>query len=1015
MYLKQLMLTLLVLVLGNCLLLATSPIVGEEEPLIEVLEKIGEKYEVIFSYNSKDLKHISVRFELKETELLELAINRALVDTGLKYKYLGSNFFVIHKNNKAGKRKLKKIQRKINQIERLGDSNDLSISSTKSVNKIFHIADKLKATRIINGQVTDENGEELVGATVIVSGTHIGTSTDVEGKYQLSIPSTTPSLDITYTGYSNEKVILDNQSVINVQLVEGIALNSVTVFGSRGKPRTSFDSPVPVDHISIDDLNTSGKSSLDQQLMFKVPSYNATQQPVSDASAHFNPADLRGLLPSRTLVLVNGKRKNSSALVYSVSTIGRGEVGVDMQSIAPDAIERVEILRDGAAAQYGSDAVAGVINLVLKKRTDPFINVGYSTTSQGDGTQFKGATGFSTALTPKGHASFTLSYIQQQRTQRAGTISSAEDEAAYWGTDIFSLEDFQNYLARNPSAGSQVGIPDTRAFNFAFNGEYVLDKATNTELYAFGTLMERTGSSPQFSRVPYWVTGFESIYPDKDFFLPEMAPRIADNTLAIGIKTELRGWNIDLSTTGGRNKIEYSIVNSFNQSLGANSPQDFDNGAHSFSHLVNNLDIVRAFQLSTINSLTIAMGAEQRTENFKTIAGEFASYGDGSPNVLDRIGSESFSGFKPENESSNYRNNLGFYTEITADVNAKLLVGGAVRFEHYSDFGNNVSWKLNGRYKAIQNRLNFRASVSNGFRAPALHQIYYTAITTTITPDGIVQNRFFNNLDPALHPLGIPTLKPETSFNLGGGFTYQANKKIGFAADIYHIKVADRIVLSGQVGKTGNSESPIDQFLTNLDIGSAGFFLNAVTTTTKGIDLVLNFEDTRIGKGNLKGSVAANFNDTTVDEINLPTFIEKNNLNNNILSREDISRIESWRPKQKIIATSTYTLNKLSSTLSLFYYGSVTHQHSTLAAYDATYKGKMLTDISFTFAATEHLKVRFGVNNLFNVYPDTYEIAFEGVPPDRNLDFVGRFKYPWQTTQFGIDGTRFFSRVNYIF
>lgn len=1020
MHLKQLMLTLLVLVLGNSLLLATSPI-GEKEPLIEVLEKIGEKYEVIFSYNSKDLKHISVRFELKEAESLEVAINRALVNTELKYKYLGANFFVVHKNNKAGKRKLKKIQRKINQIERLGDSNDLSISTTNSVDKIFYTADKLKATRTIRGQITDEDGEVLIGATVIVSGTHIGTSTDLEGNYQLSIPSSTPSLDVTYTGYSNEKVELDQQSIVNVQLVEGIALNSVTVFGSRGKPRTSFDSPIPVDHISLDVLNTSGQNSLDQQLMFKVPSYNSTQQPVSDASAHFNPADLRGLLPSRTLVLVNGKRKNSSALVYSVSTIGRGEVGVDMQSISSDAIERVEILRDGAAAQYGSDAVAGVINLVLKKQTDPFINIGYSATSAGDGTQFKAATGFSTALTPKGHASFTLSYTQQQRTQRAGTISSPEAEAAYWKTDtyspadIYSLEYFQEFLTRNPSAGSQVGIPDTRAFNFAFNGAYILDKATNTELYAFGTLMERTGSSPQFARVPHWVAGFESIYPGKDFFLPEMSPRIADNTLVIGLKTDLLGWNIDISTTGGRNKIEYSIINSFNQSLGANSPQNFDNGAHSFSHVVNNLDVVKTFEPQAIKSLTFAIGIEQRTENFKTVAGEFASYADGSPDVLDRIGSESFSGFKPEDESSNYRNNLGFYTELTADVSTKLLVGGAVRLEHYSDFGNNVSWKLNSRYKAIQNRLNFRASMSNGFRAPALHQIYYTAITTTITKDGIVQNRFFNNLDPALHPLGIPMLKPETSFNLGGGFTYQANKKIGFAADIYHIKVADRIVLSGQVGKTEGGTSPIDHFLTNLDIGSAGFFLNAVTTTTKGIDLVLNFEDTRIGKGSLKGSVAANFNETTVEEINLPRFIEKNNLSNNVLSREDISRIESWRPKQKIIATSTYTLQRLSSTLSLFYYGAVTHQHSDIAAYDATYKGKMLTDVSFSFAANEHLKLRLGVNNLFNVYPDTYEIAFDGVAPDRNLDFVGRFKYPWQTTQFGIDGTRFFSRVNYIF
>ena len=200
----------------------------------------------------------------------------------------------------------------------------------------------------------------------------------MEGQYELIIPIETAAILVTYTGFSNEIVEVKEQTVINVQLVEGVELNCVTVFGSRGKPRTSFDSPVPVDHISIDVLKNTNRSTLDQQLMFQSPSFNATQQPVSDATAHFNPADLRGLLPSRTLVLINGKRKNNSALVYSYVTVGRGEVGVDMQAIAPDAIERVEVLRDGAAAQYGSDAVAGVINLVLKKTTTPFVHTGYS-------------------------------------------------------------------------------------------------------------------------------------------------------------------------------------------------------------------------------------------------------------------------------------------------------------------------------------------------------------------------------------------------------------------------------------------------------------------------------------------------------------------------------------------------------------------------------------------------------------------------------------------------------------
>ncbi len=1013
MNLKHIAVVILLLVFGNLRGIAAIGVL-ETEPLSEVLERIGEKYQVVFSYNAEDLKNISVQFSFKGTEALETAINRALVNTNLKYKYLGANFFVIHKDNRKGKKKLRKIKRKLQQIGRLGETSDLSISNGYATT-VFEAAEKLQKTKTVRGTITDDKGEELIGATVLVEGTTIGTSTDLKGYYELIIPIETATLLVTYTGFSNEVVDVKEQAIINVQLVEGVQLNSVTVFGSRGKPRTSFDSPVPVDHISIDVLKNSGKSTLDQQLMFKAPSFNSTQQPISDATAHFNPADLRGLLPSRTLVLVNGKRKNSSALVYSVTTAGRGEVGVDLKSIAPDAIESIEILRDGAAAQYGSDAVAGVINLVLKKQAAPFLNMGYSTTGKGDGTQYQIASGFSTKIKTDGFANFTLSYFNQRRSERSGTVASAEIEAAEWGTELYSLTDYEAYLERHPKAGTQVGLPDMSALNFTFNAGYTLNKASNTELYAFGTLMKRTGSSPQFTRTPYWVPGFEAIYPDQPYFLPEMAPKIEDNTLSAGIRTTYLDWDIDFSSTYGRNKIAYYIVNSFNQSLGAESPKDFYNGTHAFSHLVNNLDAVRTFSPDKIESLTLSIGVEQRTENFKTKAGEFASYGDGSPDIEDRIGSQSFSGFKPESASSNYRSNLGLYTEINADLTKRVLLGGAIRYENYSDFGGNVSWKLNSRIKAIDNKLNIRGSFSNGFRAPALHQIYYTATTTTLTQHGVVQNRIFNNQDPALKSLGIPRLMPETSFNVGAGFTYKINKKIDLAADLYQIIVKDRIILSGQVEKTDIANSPIDRLLNEYNISSTGFFLNAVNTTTKGIDLVLNFEHMKIGKGSIKGSIAASFNRTVVDAINLPDFIEANNLRDNILSREDISRIESWRPQQKIIGSTTYGLGKWSSTVSLFYYGAVTFKHPTNVAYDATYSGKLLTDLSFTYAFSDKLKLHFGVNNLFNKYPDTFYQAYNGVTPDDNLDFNGRFKYPWQTTQFGIDGIRFFSRVNFIF
>lgn len=874
----------------------------------------------------------------------------------------------------------------------------------------------------VTGIITDKYGSPLPGANILVKGTTVGAQADFDGKFSIEVTTDNTVLVVSYVGFKTVEVDVAGKSSITIALEEATAqLDDVIVVGSRGKPRTSFDSPVPVDNIKIAELQVSGKGVLDQQLMFRVPSYNATEQPISDAAAHFSPADLRGLFPSRTLVLVNGKRKNASALVYSYVTPGRGEVGVDMKSIPSAALERVEILRDGAAAQYGSDAVAGVINLVMKKASDPFINTSYSVTSEGDGEQYQIEAGFGVKITDKGYANFTFNHFDQKRSQRAGTITSVADEASYWGisdTSPFNTSDLTAFLERNPSAGFQVGLPDMTITNFSYNMGYTLDEETQTEIYSFGALANRNGSAPQFARVPYWVTGFEQIYPGQDFFLAEMSPQIKDHTFSLGLKTVFNEWSFDLSSTMGQNRIDYYITNSFNQSFGASSPSDFYNGAHQFSHVVNNLDIVRTFENTGINALTLAFGAEHRTERFVTEEGEFASYGDATPDIDDRTGSESFGGFRPENASNDYRSNLGIYTDITADISENFLIGGALRFENYSDFGSNTSWKINTRWKTKNDKLSLRGSLSSGFRAPSLHQIFYTAITTTLTVNGIQQNGILNNSDPALRALGIPRLKPETSFNIGAGITYRINKNMGITADVYSIDVDDRIVLSGQVTPTGDPTSPIDQTLDRVNVGSAGFFLNAINTNTQGIDIVFSYDNIEIGKGYLGGSIAANFNKTEVKSTNFPDFIENNNLGDAIFSREDVSRVETWRPRQKIIASANYKINRFSTNLSFMNYGKVTYRHPSDPINDATYGAKTLTDLSFTYGFSDKINFTLGASNLFNVFPDTFAEAYSengGVPNDRNLDFVGRFKYPWQTTQFGLDGRRFFTKLNFTF
>jgi iron complex outermembrane receptor protein len=957
----------------------------EDATLLDVLNDIKSKFNFLYDINAiEEDKKISI---VAENKTFEDILDSTSKQVSFNYTYNG---------------------------------NQIILTAAASSAKVIKTATQ-DQNRKVTGLVVDPDGNPLPAANVMVKGTTKGAQTDFDGNFTVEVPEGKNILVISYVGFKNQEVNVEGKSNVRVKLVfDESQLDAVMVIGSRGKPRTSFDSPVAVDNFKTKALQKTGKTTIDQQLMMLVPSYNATEQPVSDAAAHFSPADLRGLFPSRTLVLVNGKRKNASALVYSYVTPGRGEVGVDMKAIPSAALESVEVLRDGAAAQYGSDAIAGVINLVMSKDVDPFVNTSFSSTTRGDGEQYQIESGFGIDLGTKGYANFTLSHMNSKATQRAGTITSVEDEANYWGvTDDsdFNTNDLTSFLDRNPGAGFQVGLPDMTINNFAYNIGYTLDEETNTEIYSFGTLADREGSAPQFARVPYWVPGFEAIYPGQDFFLAKMAPQIRDHTLALGLKTTFNEWNFDLSSITGKNRIDYYIEDSFNQSFAGSSPSDFYNGAHEFSHIVNNLDINRTFYDAGLEALTLAFGLEHRTENFVTVEGEFASYGDGeSPDAQGgRTGSESFGGFSPENASDDYRSNIGFYTDITADFTEYFLLSGALRYENYSDFGSNVSWKLSSRYKLLDDKLVFRGSVSSGFRAPSLHQVYYTATTTTLTENGVQQNGILDNANPALRALGIPRLDAETSFNMSGGITYRFNRNSGITIDAYQIDVDDRIALSGQVTATGDPNSPIDQTLSSVGVGSAGFFLNAIDTRTRGIDIVYSYSNIELGRGFLSGSIAANFNETEVQGTNFPAFIENNDLGDAIFSREDISRVESWRPQEKIVATVSYEIDKLTANLSLMYFGSVTYRHPSDPINDATYGGKTLTDLSFNYAFTDKLNFTIGVNNLFDVFPDTFADAYSstgGVPQDRNLDFVGRFKYPWQTTQFGIDGARVFSQLN---
>lgn len=605
----------------------------------------------------------------------------------------------------------------------------------------------------IKGKVIDEKGAPLPFVNVLEKETVNGVSTDDNGEFTLNVKKIPVTLVFSSVGFSTLEKTVYKTSYVTVVLREDNVLDEVVLTGNRSKPRTILDSAVPIDNVSVRELQATGQTNIDQMLTYTVPSYNSSNQTISDATAHFDPADLRGLGPSRTLVLVNGKRKNQSALVYVNDTPGKGEVGVDMKSIPTAAIERVEILRDGASAQYGSDAVAGVVNIILKKNIDfTQVNINSGVTKEGDGFNIDGDVNHTFTFGEGGFVNATLGLSYQEKTDRAGEPGK---------DDLFGVDN--QWTRDNPDLGMIIGQPEMKKGDLFVNAEYPLND--NTKLYAFGGFNMRQGKSFALYRPPYWITDdFGLLTPDGetyDGFQPTFETDIQDILFTAGSNFKLGGFDADLSASFGRNSVDYTIGNTINVSLGANSPTSFDAGAYAFSNIVGNFDVSRSF-----GDVSIGLGVEARQERFEVTAGEEASYIDG--------GAQSFPGLQPSNALDETRTNVGGYGTLDWDVSEDFLIGGALRYENYSDFGDNFSWKVSSRYKIGEAGV-LRASYSTGFRAPSLHQVYLSNVQTLVSGGTISNQGTFNNVSPVIKDLGVASLFAETSKNISAGLTVKAS------------------------------------------------------------------------------------------------------------------------------------------------------------------------------------------------------------------------------------------------
>ncbi|MGB1042273.1 MAG: TonB-dependent receptor [Tenacibaculum sp.] len=884
------------------------------------------------------------------------------------------------------------------------------------------------AQTLVKGTVKDTNNNAIPGANILEKGTNNGTSTDFNGSFSLNTKSNAV-LIISFAGFETKEIAVNGKSNLNITLKEGLELDEVVIVGSRNPKRTALDTAVPIDVIDVQELATkNGKVEVNDILQYAAPSFNATKQSGSDGADHIVPASLRGLGPDQTLVLINGKRRHQSSLVNIFGTRGRGNSGTDLNAIPAAAIKRIEVLRDGASAQYGSDAIAGVINIVLKDNTDGVSgSIGYGAYSTAIGDGWEAATGE------------TLTNVEGKNRL------DGEDKSFDGGTTKLDLNygvklndqgGFINFtteiLSKNrtlrPGFSWRKGYGSAAldGFNFMINASLPIND--NTEVYAFGGRNYRDTDAYAFTRGAAYEDErtVASLYPNG--FTPRITSNIVDLSVSAGVKHKMNnGWDLDFNNTYGKNNFHYYIKDTNNATLVDASPTDFNAGGHSLSQNTTSLDFNKYLE-DELEGISLAFGLEFRTERFTIFAGEEASYttydingepvnnntpasdlvilldAGGNPildngNVIPRSGgSQGFPGYSPDNEVDRSRTNVSLYFDSEFNFSKQFLVGAAVRFEDYSDFGSTFNFKLASRFKANDN-LSFRASLSSGFRAPSLAQLYYNLKFTNIVNGASVPSLLSANNSTVTKAFGIEQLKEETAFNTSLGFTYKTG---GFSAtiDAYSITVDDRIILTDNFDASG----------LNLGVDAAQFFANGVDTKNQGIDIVLTYK-TSFGDSKLTAGLTGNFNDLEIKKIN------NGNLNRyTFFSPFSEAYLKAAAPSHKFGFNLGYNYKKFDVNLSLTKFSEVilqdfqwvdtpptnaTEADALFATATDVYEGVITADLSFSYALTDKLMFTLGGNNIFNTYPTP---QFDGWTDQGGLA---------DSVQMGSDGSYFFARLGF--
>jgi iron complex outermembrane receptor protein len=733
---------------------------------------------------------------------------------------------------------------------------------------------------IIRGKVEGQEKEILQAATITAGKKTVITNN--AGEFFILLQPGTHTLSLSHTGYQTfrqeVKLGADETIVLDFTLLPNDHMNEVRILGSRSMiKRSNLYTPVPIDVISGNQLPQS-VTDLTQQLSIVVPSFNSPPQTVGNSN-FVNPATLRGLGPDETLVLLNGRRRHTSAIIFLQYNMGYGTVGTDINAIPSAAIDNIEILRDGATAQLGSDAIAGVMNFQLKKSTGKTsVNLHSGQTYKGDGETISLDINRGVQLNKKGFLNFTAAARLNNYTQRNGRYDSTvyyniPAGASQHQRDSIIALDNQKIKETNFDRLNHrpIGNPQVLNTSLIINGGYPLSKKTNLSLTAtsnFRVTKDRASSSYRYPKDT--TTVITALYPDG--FQPKLRNTIFDMSIIAGIEGRTsRGWQWDIGTVFGGNSTHGEVTSSNNASQfawGKNAQTSFKNGSTVFTQNTNNINFTRDFakKLQRVKSFTVSFGSEFRIDHYWVKQGEEASWQDYAPGSGRQSGSQGAVGRSPTKVVNEGRYIGGAYAELEMDKSEKFLWNLAGRYEYYSDFGGNVAGKLAMHYKFSDYFL-LRGSLSNGFRAPAIQQRYFNNTNQVAGRNniGISVVETYRNDSKEAAGFGIAPLEAEKSVNASGGITSKISSHINLTLDAYWIQISDRVILTGQIQR--NVATPrVGQILDSLghkDINGVRFFTNAVSTHTKGIDLVVT-GSWPIYKSILEISLAGNYNKTNI-------------------------------------------------------------------------------------------------------------------------------------------------------